>query len=136
MLRDRELAAETPEFLDFVKGVRWITRKPTETDATKAFRDYLRVNLRNSAIGHPRELTDEEVKILLEPLANGSAKTGEDAEIKKLMDDYRRDGFCRWDLIKIKESHDKMQANVVIPYQNSKKGRMGGRPVGGKKVKT
>jgi hypothetical protein len=130
------LAKETPEQLDFANGIRWITGKRTETEATKAFRDYLRVKKRLSDLGHPPNVTYEQAKALLEPLADGKAAAAENAKIGKLIARYRKKGFSQVELVRIKESYDRLQAKLMRPYQNSEKGKKGGRPrSGGKRRK-
>lgn len=126
-------AKEAPDELPFAKAIRRITGKKTETEATKAFRDYLRLKLRMSALGNPRKVTKEQAKALLEPLVDGKAEVKEEAEIAKRMAAYRSAGFSQVDLVKIKESFDLLQANLIRPYRNSEKGKRGGRPRGSKK---
>ncbi len=122
------LSLEIPKHLPFAKGIIWITGKRNQTDATKAFREYLRLNLRLSDLGRPSQLTDEQVKELLEPLPNEKAKTAEETRIEKIMADYRRIGFSQVALGSAQAERDRLQAGLVLPYQNSKKGKMGGRP--------
>lgn len=119
-----QLSRETPRHLDFAKGIRRITKKRTETDATKAFREHLRLNLRLNALGRPESLTDEQKQKLLRPLAKQKERHGEDTTIESLIAKYRQKGFSQVDLISISKERDYLQRTLVQPYQNSQKGRM------------
>ena len=119
--------------MDFAKGIKWITGKRNEADATKAFRDYLRLNLRLCNIGHPGQLTDEQVKKLLTPLVDEGAKATEDKQVEDMMTRERKTGFNQVALITTREQLEKYQAGFVRPYRNAEKGKRGGRPRGEKK---
>ena len=125
------LSKELPRHLPFAKGIRHITGRKTETEATNPFRDYLRLNLRLSDLGRPSRLTDEQVKALLRPFAEGKEKEAEDAQIEKGMASFRSTGFSQVDLVTIKRDRDFLQTAIVRPYQNSEKGKM--PPAPGKK---
>ena len=116
MIRARKeaerLSLETPKHLPFAAGIRYITGKPTETEATTAFRDYLRLNLRLSDIGRPSRLTDEEVKAVLKPLPEGKEKEVEDARIEKIIARERSRGFGNNHLIN--GAHIKLKSPAVF----------------------
>lgn len=122
------LSIETPKYLPFAKGIMRITATRTEGNAIKPFRDYLRLNLRLSDLGRPSQLTDEQVKALLKHLADGKEKQAEDSRIEEIMSRYRGKGFSQVDLVTIKQDRDFLQAGLVRPFQNSEKGKKGGRP--------
>ena len=128
MIRARKeaerLSLETPKHLPFAAGIRYITGKPTETEATTAFRDYLRLNLRLSDIGRPSRLTDEEVKAVLKPLPEGKEKEVEDARIEKIIARERSRGFGNNHLITYKRDRDFLQASFVRRHRNSEKGKL------------
>jgi hypothetical protein len=131
--KTEQISVETPAYLEFAKGVRRISGKPTETEAVKAFRNYLRLNLRLSALGRPGSLTEEQVENLLEPLADAEATDEEDRQVQKIMTRYRKSGFNQVQIITIKRDMDWLQSSFVRRYQNSKKGKQGGRPRGKEK---
>jgi len=136
LLRDHEnakrLSQETPEHLEFAKGIRRITVQRTEIEATKEFRKYLRLNIRLGTIKSSHRLTDEQVKALFEPLPNAKATAVENALIEKLIVDFRRTGFSQREMNRIKIQRNLYQTRLVGPYQNSEKGKKGGRPVSAK----
>lgn len=117
----------------FAAGIRWVTDAGSEANAIKPFRDYLRLNSRLSKMGRPSQLTDEQAGELLEPLATSAERAAEDAWIEQRIADYRREGFGNATIVSIKLDRERLQAGLVIPYQNSTKGKSGGRPPGSKK---
>lgn len=131
-----ELLRQTPDGLPFEKGVRWITGKRTQTDAQKAFRDYLRRSDRLQKMGFPNggyPLTNEQIGILLASLPDGPKKEEEDARINETIEKHRKHGFTRRELAGMKELLAFIQNGIVRPFINSKKGKKGGRPRKSKK---
>lgn len=118
------LSKETPKHLPFAKGIRRITDQRTETEAIKPFRDYLRLNIRLSDLGHPSQLSDEQVKALFSPLPDGAAKEAEEALIQQILARYRENGFNQRDLISIKEAWERLRSGLVRSFQNSEKGKI------------
>lgn len=126
--------AQMPEWSPFAKGVRLITRRRTETEAVKAFRNYLRLFGRLSAAGFPgRQFTKSQLKALFASLPEGRAKEAEDAQIEASMVEYRRTGFSQRRLAGMREGHEYLETVLLRPIRNSEKGKRGGRPRGSKK---
>ncbi len=123
------IAAVTPIRSTFAKGIIWITSKRTAKEANKAYVAHLRLHLRLSDLGRPAQPSEEQVAELMSP----RRKKGEGARISKIIANYQSKGFNRVQLVTGKEEYDRLQKGLVIPYQNSKKGKSGGRPRGSKK---
>jgi len=110
--------------VEFAKGIRRSMIKRTTKEAIEAFRKYLLINLRLTELRHPHDITDEDAQTLFETLVTAEER----AQIEKLITAYRRTGFWQYEIDDIKKQRGRYQARLVLPYQNSKKGRKGGRP--------